>query len=220
MGVRFGDGSAAEENLSVAEPRRGRPIQWTRRRRWRPWWSWASAAVILAGVLHLSADPAFDRFFRMDVSPLSSSLSMIQQRPESKSPGEPREEPEPPRAPRATPPRVGGLRSVISGGSSRINSVLRTALDDSGKTLSGWTVTLELDPPMVTPREDFGTSMVSCRLTGEVSATGPGAPVELGPMSRIISQTDEYNACNAAARSLAKDVVSKLIQQLGTKGET
>ncbi len=223
MGVRFGVDSSAEEILSIAETPRGRPIQWTRRRswRWRPWWTWEAAAVILAGLLHLSAEPILDRFFTMDVSPQPISLMAMRPKPPVKAP----QESEPTRSTRAaTEVKVGGLRFVVSGGSSQVNSALRTALSSAAKALSaektsGWTVTLRLDPPTITSFEEFGTSMVSCRLTGEISAAGPGAPIDLGSMSKIISQTNEYSACNAASKALAKAVVSELIPNLGTEGE-
>jgi hypothetical protein len=231
--VTFGENSSAEETLSDAGTHRGQPIVWiprrrpSRRRRWRPWWTWAAVACVLAGILNVSADPVFDRLFRMDLSPLLPTLSMIQQQSKPKPPNDPPRESEPARSTREVirETKAGGLRFVISGGSSQVNSALKKALSSAARDLpaenvSGWTVTLKLDPPRITPIEESGISMVSCRLTGEVSATGPGAPVDLGLMSKPNAQADEYNACSAAAKSLAKDVVSELTQQLGTKGET
>lgn len=221
--VKFGTASPAEETLSVAETHRGRPIQWTRRRRWRPRWIWAAISCLLAGILHVSAGPVLDRLFTMDVSSVPPSLFVKRPKP----PSDPPKKSEPAHSTGAATreAKVGGLRFVISGASSQIHSALKTALSSAGEDLlaegvSGWTVTLKLDPPTIIPIEDSGISMVSCRLTGEVSAAGPGASIDLDPMSKIISQTNEYSACNAAAKSLAKDVVSELIQSLGTKGET
>lgn len=221
MGVRFGIEPATEEDR-VNETRKGRPIQWTRRRRWRPWWAWAVAACLSAGALHLSASYVLDRLFRIDASPIPRSLLAMRPKP----PANPSQKSEPTQSPKrgTTEVRGNGLTFKVSGGSSQVNSALRTALSSvdkglSAERISGWTVTLRLDPPTMTPFEEFGVSMVSCRLTGEVSATGPGAPIDLGSMSKISSQTNEYNACNAAAKSLAKDVVSGLIQNLETKGE-
>lgn len=228
--VTFGENSSAEETFSDAGTRRGHPIVWAPRRRrwrWRPWWTWAASAVVLAGILNVSADPLFDRLYHMDVSPLSPTLSMLQKQSKPKPPSEPSRGSEPARSTREVirETKVGGLRFVVSGGSSQVNSALRTALSNAAKdlpkeTVSGWTVTLKLDPPTIKQREEFGTSMVSCRLTGEASAQGSGASIDLGPVDKPNSQTDEYIACNAAAKSLAKDIVSGLIQQLETKGET
>jgi hypothetical protein len=223
--VTFGVDSSAGEILSVAETRRGRPIQWTpRRRRWHPRWIWLTAACLLAGILHLSAGPVLDQLFPMDVSPLPFSRAQLQ--PRSTTPNEVPPKPKSARSAKTIADvKVGGLRFAISGGSSHVNSALRTALSSAANSLpkaeaSGWTVTLKLDPPTLTPHEESGVSMVSCRLTGEASAKGPGASIDLGPVNEVNSQTVEFVACNAAAKSLAKAVVDDLIQMLGTKGET
>lgn len=214
--VTFGQDSSVEEIPPDTGIHQRDPIIWPNRRRrwrWRTWWNWAAAALIFAGILQISADSILGVLF--DPGP-------ILERPADVS--EPSPTPTPPPPP---PPveEVQDLRLVITGGSAQVNSVLKTAVRKATKDLpaekvSGWTVKLRLDPPAIARYEDFGTSMVSCRLTGEASAKGLGGSIDLGSVSKPNSQTDEYSACSAAAKSLAKDIVSELIQQLGTKGET
>jgi hypothetical protein len=223
--VTFGDASSAEEILPFAGARKGRSIQWTpRRRRWRPWWSWAAAACLLAGILHLSATAALDRLFPMDVSPLP--LTLLGQRPKPKPKSDTSQAPKStrPSETKTTEVKVGGLRFAISGGPSNVSYALKQALSRAAKNLpeegiSGWTIKLKLNPPRMTPHDTGGFPLVACELTAEASAVGPGPSIDLGPVDNINSQTVGSQACVAATERLAETVVSRFVQALGTKGE-
>lgn len=228
--VVFGQESAAGQNPSDAEVRGGRPIQWTRRRRRRrPLWIGAAAAMIVAGLVHLSAALVLDRLFTMDVSPLPRSLAMIQRQARPEPGSEPPRKTEPTRSStKTTEVRAGGLRFVISGGSSSVNYALKQALSRAARRAleeelpegtSGWTIRLNLDPPATTAHADGSSQLVRCRLNAEGSAEGPGPAIDLGPMSNDNSQPDGSQACEAATERLAEAVLHSFVRELRMKGE-
>lgn len=224
--VTFGVDSSAGENLPVPEEPRAREFQWpARRRRWRPRWIGAAAALIFAAIVHLSADPVLDRLFTMAVTPLPTPL--IEKRPTPAS--EPSRKAEPARSSRTTTEvKAGGLRFVVSGGSSNLTYALKKALSRVGRRaleeelpagISGWTLKLRLGPPVTTAHADGSSPLMLCRLTAEASAEGPGSSLDLGPMEAVNSQPDGSRACEAATESLAETVVFRFVRELGTKGE-
>ncbi|HEX6901114.1 MAG TPA: CHAT domain-containing protein [Thermoanaerobaculia bacterium] len=225
--VTFGTGVSTEEAFSVSETRGERRIQWRpHRRRWRPRWIGAAAALIFAAIVHLSADPVLDRFLTMDVSAVPQSL--LDKRPEP--PREPRKEPEAVRPSRATTTevKVGGLRFVISGGTSSLTYPLKQALSRAAQRAleeelpegtSGWTFRLRLGSPTTDSHADGSSPLVLCRLRAEASAEGPGSSIDLGPMEAVNSQPDGSQACEAATERLAETVLFRFVRELGTKGE-
>jgi CHAT domain len=228
--VKFGMDSSAEETLSDAGTPRGRRIQWRpHRRRWRPRWLGAASALIVAGLLHLSAAPVFDRLFTMNVTPLPRSLSEIQEQARPKPSSDPPRKTEPTRSSsKTTEVKAGGLRFVVSGGPSNVTYALKQALNRAGRRaveeelpegISGWTIKLRLDPPTTTAHADGSSPLVLCRLTAEASAEGPGSAIDLGPMEAVNSQPDGSRACEAATERLADTVVFRFVRELGTKGE-
>lgn len=199
--------------------------------------AWAAAGVVLlllilaAGYLTL-ADPEAspERVAEPPKKPASQPVSAAEPKPEQKPPASPATPP-PAVARSATVPMenlsggtVQGISFRISAGSGFPKSVLSRALKDAaaplaGMGISGWTLHLEADPPRISPQNQDGLSMETCRLTAYCQARRPGTSLDLGPVHAHNSQFDSEIACEGAAETLAKEAIHQFVSSL-KKGAT
>jgi hypothetical protein len=204
------DDDSSEKDGSPGEDRKVSSGTWTPKRlRKTPRWLWALGAclAVLAVILHFAAAPLTERW--LPEEPLGPQRSLPK----------PKKVPAPPPIATTT---VGGLSFEISGGRSSLHSLLKAALHKAAQPLvdagiSGWTLSLKLDPPRIAPN-DF--QQVTCRLTAQSSVQGRFARFDLGPVEQINSQTTEKDACEAAITPLVDDVLNQFAAFLRKRGES
>jgi hypothetical protein len=170
-------------------------------------------------VLRLAAAPILDRLFPFDQPPQQAAMTLKSPLPASE-PAAPK-----PKTRTAASTTVGGLRFEIAGGEAGVNYALKQQLSRAARPvseegISGWTISVKLARPQITPHTQDGFTMQACRLTAEAGAKGRGSRIDLGPINVVNSQFDGTQACEAAAGSLADAVVSRLVTAIGTKGES
>lgn len=115
------------------------------------------------------------------------------------------------------PPK--GITFRVTGESSLVNQALKRALEKAAKPLvesgvSGWTITLKLDPPIFDSIPQGSVTMESCRLVAQASAQGAGSLIDLELVSSRNAQTNRSEACEAAAGPLAEDVLARFASTL------
>lgn len=116
-----------------------------------------------------------------------------------------------------------GLRIEISGG-SKLRRALKNALCSFAAPLgeagiSGWTISLALDAPQLTPHTLDGSTQVTCRLEARARAQKTASSLDLGDVSANSSQFDPSVSCEEATKPLAEAVLTRFATELRKEGE-
>lgn len=219
--VFFGEDPPSQEAPGVSEPSRVVRVEWapppqTRRRLTRVWV--IAASLGLAVSLHFAGAPFSDLLFTMKERPAPQTTEAgktfhdLVRRPEPKPPAAA------PALRTASTATAGGLTFKVSGGQSSLHYRMKEALRQAAAPLveegiSGWTISLQLEAPEITPVSQGARTMQSCRLTGNATARGP-SPLDLGPVDSVSAQFTVSKACEAATRPLAATVLKRFVSSL------
>lgn len=215
--VLFLDASAAEDEAENSGARRTRPNAWIppRRHRWRRWIQTTAGALGFATCLHFATAPILDFYFPTDQPPAAPLKLPERSRPT------PRSKPStaPPHSGTASS-KVGGLAFKVSGGQSSLHGPMNGALRRAAGPLieegiSGWTISVRLEPPEISPIVQGDHTLQSCRLSGQATAHGP-ASLDLGTVGNVNAQFNGSKACEAATGPLATAVLTRFAAALPT----
>jgi CHAT domain len=224
--VCFGEEPPAQEALGVTETSRVVRVEWappkTRRRLTRVW---ATAAGLgFAVFLHFAGASFTDLLFPMKERPAPATTKTgktfqdLMIRPESK-PAATRP------APRMTSTMTAGVLTFkVSGGQSSLHYPMKEALRRAAGPLieegiSGWTISLTLEAPEITPLVQGERTLQSCRLAGRAGARSSSRNIDLGPVSTRNSQFDRSKACEAATVPLAEAALERFASSIRKEGE-
>ncbi len=221
--VFFREGPAAKDApRDETPPERKGPWVPPGPRRWPRRLGAMGAALVLAGLLHLTAAPITDLFLAVDPSWTAQGRTVedLRRRASPQKPGSP-----PPVSGQGSAAiTVGGLQFKISGGQASLhyalkNELRRAAAPLTEQGISGWTITVELDSPRIAPVTQGSLTLQSCSLAAQASARGPDSRLDLGPVEAVNAQFNSSKACAAATGAIAEAVLSKFVGALPKEGE-
>lgn len=223
--VQLGE-ELSEEAAGAAEASRVVRVEWApprSRKRLTRVWGFA-AALCLAVSLHFAGEPVTDLLFTLKERPAPATTETGKTFPDLMRRQEPKPQPTKP-APRTTSTATaGGLTFKVSGGQSSLHYPMKEAFRRAAGPLieegiSGWTISLTLEAPEITPLVQGERTLQSCRLTVRAGARSASRNIDLGPISIRNAQFDGSKACEAATGPLAEAALERFASSIRKEGE-